>query len=421
MGTDFMGVDLRSVIMDIDNRSQIENSLEQRLVQQQLQQIIYIPRESLIPRYLDKKHNNSSVNESCPDYTELFNFIMQNKLSDNFKFVFQGEDPRLEDLAGLSRQVFDKILPVYVNNFFEKSDDDFILFREKLKPDDITYVTEQLIKLAKAAHAQIQLKINPRVIELLSKPNLKKNISARPNFKELYNNFKKKVNNSKKEDPSFNVSNYLLKPIINASKGNLDALNEDIKAEILFRKTLNELGFKSLEQYDNMATFIKSFWNKSNKNKVTHSKNGRTFEVDLFIPEIKFDVESFKSRLKIIIIPQERNIDLTAPISDELLDSYPALRPLTDYIFDVRPEADKNRRTFTKYCAGTEYYPGVLRILLVSRQMSPQLYNGSPFHGHSCDTRVDLFKKPKDFKGEVTVNAINIALKANIYSLQGRE
>jgi hypothetical protein len=398
--------------------------LEQRLVQQQSQQIIYIPRESLIPRYLDKKHNNSSVNESCPDYTELFNFIMQNPLSDNFKFVFQGEDPRLEDLAGLSRQVFDKILPVYVNKFFEKIDDDFILFREKLRPDEIKYFTEQLIKLAKAAHAQIQLKINPRVIELLSNPDLKKNISTRPNFKALYHNFKKQVNNSKVVQSNFNVSNFLmnktLKPIINAAKGNLDALNEDIKAEILFRKTLNELGFKSLEQYDNMATFIKSFWNKSNKNKVTHSKNGRTFEVDLFIPEIKFDVESFKSRLK-IIIPRERNIDFTAPISAELLDSYPALGPLLKYILDISPEADENRRTFTKYCAGTEYYPGVLRILLVSRQMSRELYNGSPFHGHSCDTRVDLFKKPKDFNGEVTVKAIKISIKSKNSSLQGRE
>ena len=169
-----------------------------------------------------------------------------------------------------------------------------------------------------------------------------------------------------------------------------------------------------------MALFIKTFWNTSNQNKVTISKNRRTFEVDLFVLDLKFDVESFKSRLK-IITPEGRNIDLTAPISDELLNSYPALGPILRYIFDERPEADKNRRTFTKYCAGTEYYPGELRIILTRQQMSPQLYGGSPFYGHSCDARVDLFIKPPGFNGTVTVNAINTALKANTSSLQGRE
>ena len=53
--------------------------------------------------------------------------------------------------------------------------------------------------------------------------------------------------------------------------------------------------------------------------------------------------------------------------------------------------------------------------------MSPQLFRGSPFYGHSCDARVDLFMAPPDFNGTVTVNAINVALKANTSSLQGRE
>ena len=444
VGADFTGVDLTRVIMGEEQRHQIEYSISHRLMlqldQQQLlhrpmlhrpmqhqpmqhrpmQQIIPIPRELLTPTYLDAEPKNNSVNESCPDYTDLFNFIMQQELSDNFKFEFEGEP--LQDLAGLSRMVFDKILPVYVNKLFKESGD-FILFKERLNPNMIRPVTEQLIKLAKAAHSQIQLKINPLVIELLSKPDLKENISKRPNFKELYNNLKKKVKNSKQVQSNFNISNFLinntLKPIINAAKGNLDALSEDIKAEILFRKTLNEFGFTSWDQYNNMKKFIKSFWNISKQNKVTFSKNGRTFEVDLFIPEINFDVESFKERLK-LITSEIRYIDLTAPISDELLNSYPALRPLLRYIFDERPEADKNRRTFAKYCAGTEYYPGELRILLTRRQMSPQLYRGSPFYGRSCDARVDLFMAPPGFNGTVTVNAINIALKANTSSLQGR-
>jgi hypothetical protein len=143
VGADFTGVDLTRVIMGEEQRYQIEYSISHRLMlqldQQQLlhrpmqhrpmqhqpmqhrpmQQIIPIPRKLLTPTYLDSRRKNNSVNESCPDYTDLFNFIMQQKLSDNFKFEFEGEP--LQDLAGLSRMVFDKILPVYVNKLFIES------------------------------------------------------------------------------------------------------------------------------------------------------------------------------------------------------------------------------------------------------------------------------------------------------------
>lgn len=341
---------------------------------------------------------------------------MEQELSDNFKFKFEGEI--LIDLAGLSRMVFDKILPVYVHLFFIKKGD-FILLKEEVDMDVFNRNTLQLIKLAKAAHSQIQLKIHPIVIKLLSNPNLQESIATRQNFNKLFENFKAKISEG------VNVSNYLinntLKPKINAVQGNLDALNNTIKAEILFRKTLSDIGFTSWDQYHKMALFIKTFWNTSNQNKVTISKNRRTFKVDLFALDLNFNVESFKERIK-LITSEGINIDLEAAIPEQILDSYPALRPFLQYIFDERPEADKNRRTFTKYCAGTEYYPGELRIILTSQQMSPQLYADSPFYGHSCDARVDLFMKPPDYNGEeVTVNAIKIALKANTSSLQGRE
>jgi hypothetical protein len=89
--------------------------------------------------------------------------------------------------------------------------------------------------------------------------------------------------------------------------------------------------------------------------------------------------------------------------------------------FDRSPEGDNRRKIFTKYCAGTEYYPGELKILLSRQQMSPALYNGSPFYGHTCDTKVDLFIAPSGFNRELTVNVINIALKANTSSLAASE
>ena len=158
-----------------------------------------------------------------------------------------------------------------------------------------------------------------------------------------------------------------------------------------------------------MALFIKRFWNMSNDNKVTVNKNGRHVEVDLFIPELKFDMISFRSRLKIRRADTDQIID-SPSIPEELCRIYPALRPLSDYISDDSPEGDNKRRTFTKYVSGTEYFPGDIRILLTNQTMSPRLYDNSPFFSHTCFNRLDLFRAPIDFRGEITVNSINLAL-----------
>jgi uncharacterized protein YjbI with pentapeptide repeats len=373
-------------------------------------QIITIPRQL----HFTLRDFGIGSSKSCPDFKHLYQFIMAQELTENFRFKFEGQSAT--DLTGLTRIVFDKILPVYIDLFF-KTTNKLILLKENVDIQILNLNTLQLIKLAKAAHSQIVLQIHPAVLELLLKENPKESIATRQNFSNLYKNFKNQISKMN----GVNISNYLmnksLKPTINAARGNLDALNEDIKAEILFRKTLSDFGFTSWEQYHNMALFIKRFWNTSNDNKVTITKNRSQVEVDLFVLNLKFDIESFKRRLK-FITSEGINIDLKE-ISAQILESYPALRPLLQYIFDE--SSDENRRTFAKYCAGTEYYPGELRILLSRQQMSPELYNGSPFYGHTCDTRVDLFRAPSGFNREITVNAINIALKANTSSLAASE
>jgi hypothetical protein len=218
-----------------------------------------------------------------------------------------------------------------------------------------------------------------------------------------------------KNTQNFNVSNFLmnntLKPHINAVQGNLDAVNRRLKEEILFRKTVNSLGFKSWEQYHNMALFIKAFWNTSNENKITDTKNRRQVKLDLFVPELKFDLDSFKRRIKIIREHPEEILDLSR-IPGGLSQIYPAFEPLLLYILKPGDEGNENRKTFVKYVTGTEYSPAEILIKLTDSTMRPNLYRGLPFYGHTCSNAIDLFRAPHNFEEVITQNVINAQLKA---------
>jgi uncharacterized protein YjbI with pentapeptide repeats len=374
---------------------------------------IFIRRQLHTPRNLGSGPRNNSSSNSCPNFKHLYDFIMEQDLTDGFRFEF--EDIDVIDITGLTRQVFDKILPVYVHLFFIKTPgEEFLLLKEKVNMEQLNQHTIQLIKLAKAAHAQIILRINPEVIEFLSLANPPESIANNKNFNKLYAIFKAQINSS-----GNNVSNYLLnkslKPKINAAKGNLDALNRALKQEILFRKKLNGFGFTSLEQYYNMARFIKTFWNKSNDNKVTIEK----VTLDLFANNIKFDVESFRGRIK-IIRSNGTVLDLSS-IPPDLYQVYPGLKPLLEYILSESEDGNENRKFFTKFVSGTEYFLGQLKISLTNQTMSPEIYNNSPFFGHTCDNRVDMFKAPANYRGKITQNVINAQLRATTSSFQGSE
>jgi hypothetical protein len=351
----------------------------------------------------------NSSNKSCPSFMPLYKKIMATNLDGAFRFEFQGQSAI--DLTGLTRIVFDRLLPIYTNLFFEEDrGDEFILLNENVNIELLNQHTSQIRKLAKAAHSQIQLRINPEVLEFLSLPNPPESIATRQNFNKLYVNFKTKINMS-----GNNISNFLmnktLKPQINAFQGNLDAVNRALKAEILFRKTVNAFGFKSWKQYDNMALFIKAFWNTSNENKITVTKNRREVELDLFVNELIFDVESFKRRIKIIRVDRGEIINLSSG-QGALFDIYPAFQPLLKYILNPSDEANENRKTFVKYVTGTVYSPAEILIKLTNDTIHPRLFNGLPFYGHSCFNTIDLFRAPPNFKGEITQNVINTQLKA---------
>jgi hypothetical protein len=268
LGADLTGVDLTKVKLSKEQEDQIQYSIlkrmsEQQSVRQPIQQQNVRPSIEHMHQEMQKNRYLKTIiipRELLTTPSNLFNFIMQQDLSEDFRFEFEARNRNATDLTELAKIVFDRILPVYVNKFFENSGY-FILLKEDLGHPMLWHCTNQLIKLAKAADEQIKLKINPLVVELLSKPDLKQSIATRQNFNKLYANFKAQINNS-----GNNVSNYLinnkLKPEINAA-GNLNELSKDLKAEILFRKTLSDLGFKSWKQYDIMKLFINSFSNIS--------------------------------------------------------------------------------------------------------------------------------------------------------------
>ena len=369
-----------------------------------------------IPERLNPKINSN--NKSCLSFKPLYDQIMHIDLNGYFRFEFEGQNA--VDLTGLTRIVLDKLLPVYTHKFFVKPvDKDFIILKGDADIDELFHDTQQIIKLAKAAHSQILLRINPEFLRLLLSLNPTQSIAGNQNFNSLYANLKAKI--AEVEEWGMNMSNYLLKnerdrnlPI--QSFGNINKLTREIQAEIILRKKLFDFGLTSWIQYENFDLFIKTFWNRSNENKITVTRGGQQVKLDLFTFEIKFDIPSFTSRLLI-----KRNETILDNISKLPYAEYPALRALIQYITDTSPNGDENRQIFTKYATGSEYSPDIIKIILTNTTMRPDLYNGSSLYGHSCDSRVDLFMAPSDYKGTINQNMINIAFKNTISGLRVSE
>jgi uncharacterized protein YjbI with pentapeptide repeats len=226
-----------------------------------------------IPRKLLQLNNKSS-----PDFKPLYDQFMGIDLDGIFGFQFIGENA--SEVTDSTRIVFNKLLTVYIHLFFV-NERGFILLKIGVNMQQLYQNTDQIIKLAKAANSQIQLKINPKLIDFLSLSNPPGSIAAKQNFNKVYANFKNQINALKKSKNPSNFSKFLL--INNTLPENLDTVNRELKAEILFRKTLSDFGFTSMGQYKNMELFIKNFWNKSNKINVL--KNGQQVKLNLFVSE----------------------------------------------------------------------------------------------------------------------------------------
>ena len=360
------------------------------------------------------------ANKSCPNFMHLYEKIMAINLDSPFKFEFEGQNA--VDLTGLTRIVFDRLLPIYTNLFFEQSiKSTFILLKEKVDEKLLNEHTEQIIKLAKAAKSQIVLGIDPALIDLLLSSDLKKyfNKNKRYKFEKFYNNINKTIQNNSFNE--LNNNNTFLR--INKNENGKNRVIYKYKtqekqeiynmllSEIRLRRFLSECGFNSWDQVQNMYVFIHYFWNTSNENKIIFYKNRQEVRFDLFVSELNLDVESFKRRIKIIKEDTRQILDLRN-LTQELFGIYPAFHPLLEYILDESKEGNENRKTFVKYVTGTEYSPAELLIKLTDETMMETLYGGQPFYGHSCSNTIDLFKASKGFNGKITKNIINTQLKA---------
>ena len=149
-----------------------------------------------------------------------------------------------------------------------------------------------------------------------------------------------------------------------------------------------------------MATFIKSFWNNPEKPKliIQNKRDPVPVERPLFSCELKYDIETFKERLRIKIENPEEFLKLDR-IPQSLYGKYPAFGPLIEYILNPSAAADINRRKFVKYVAGTEYTFCLIDISLQNREIPAKNAAGTklyelPFLPHTCYSTLDLYITP---------------------------
>ncbi len=369
---------------------------------------------------LEPKSNSS--NKSCPSFMPLYKKIMATNLDGPFRFEFEGQIAF--DLTGLTRIVFDRLLPIYTNLFFEQTKKSTFLILKK-NVDALFENTSKIIKLAKAAKSQIVLGINPELIDLLLSSNLKEYFSEnkKQHFEKLYSNVNSSIQNNSFNELNNNESflrintnengrNRVIQNYKEAKQANQSQqLTNTLLSEIRLRKFLIDCGFSSWEEVKNMYVFIQKFWNSSNNNKITVTKNGRQVRLDLFLSELTLDLESFIKRIKIKREDTSEILYLSS-IPPELFRIYPAFHPLLEYILDESKEGNENRKNFVKYVTGTEYSPAEILIKLTDQIMMTSLHSGQPFYGHSCSNTIDLYRKHERFNGIITKNIINTQLKA---------
>jgi WD40 repeat protein len=354
-------------------------------------------------KYLQPTGNSS--NKSCPNFMNLYEKIMAIDLNGQFEFKFEGQSG--QDVGGLTRSIFDKLLPVYTHKFFHsiETNNEFVI----LKDMDTTFViheTKKLLLLANRAGAKIFLKIDPILLNLLLSPDLKKyfNNNKKINFTKFYE-FINLVLNTENYDELSNNSSFLR---INKNKNEKNRvikrykttqeqekeIRNNLLSEIRLRRLLAECGFSSWEQVQKMHLFIKIFWNPKN-----------------FSSELKFDIESFSKKLKILKensydnskeIPLDKFVKLSKNNSmqfdfnnlnsniSKIYADYSFFRPFLNYI--LGPEStDEIRKLFVRYVSGTIYYPGEL-ILVLSHQFAPY-----PFKSETCFQKLKFYKNnPRD-------------------------
>lgn len=414
------------------NRSRNSNRLRNQIHHHNLIQRPQRETQIIIPKTLLNPVKNSK--NSCPNFNGLYKFIMMQNLSGRFFFKYEGPNRRVIDYGGPKRDVFDKLLPVYTNNFFKEIEDneDYVILRESIDMETLFQETEQLILLARASETKIFLKIDPILLSLFveSHKYLLRyfNNNKRNRFSKLYMEFNKYIEHStnntcllknKKSTREF-IKNFKSQELKNEELKN-EELKKTLEQEIRIRRFAITRGFTDINQFSNMKDFIKKFYNISP-------------EVSVITCELKFDIETLVKRIKLFKkiyrnqvnyyiepIPLEQYIRLSqnnksililnsSNDSNDIIMSYPYLIPFLNFIFG--PESsDDDRKLFVVYVSGSSSYTGELKIYLSSlTRVNADL----PFHSTTCDKYLELFIDHDQNRRNITVELIRQQLELDI-------
>jgi WD40 repeat protein len=310
--------------------------------------IITIPRE--FQRELQLTSKNNSTNKKCPNFKHLYDKIMKDDIDLIGKFRFEFEGQAGSDYGGLTRDIFEKLLPVYTDKYFQRiegEDNNNYLILKKIedisqpqpnnfknkKTEEIIIIiwnifiteTQKMIFLANAANTKIFLKIDPRLLDLLQSDNYMEyfNNSKKRNFKLLY----KRINQFIELDDYNTLSNNTIllrkkktinnniikqyknaKALVNEAKeanevngaNKAKAANETNKAKEANKAKaakIKEILIKEIRLRRFVIEFGFTDWNQFD-NMFLFIQN--FWDIDSFTSEeLKFDIESFSKRLKI--------------------------------------------------------------------------------------------------------------------------
>jgi hypothetical protein len=376
------------------------------------QQMIVIPENLLNP----EKQNNS-----CPNFDNLYEFIMKQNLSGRFFFIYHGLNRIVIDAGGPRRDIFEKILPVYTKKFFKiiSNNEDYVILKEDVDIDILYKETKQLILLAKASETTIFLKIDPTLLSLLESQNFKTYFTnnKRNRFSKLYvvfNQYIKFINNNNDYLLKNNNNNRSLMKTFKKQEFTNEEIKKILEQEIRFRRFAIICGFTNMKQFNKMTEFIRKFYHIPNS----------------FINcKLKFDIETIVKIIKIFkkikinefeyseeSVPLERYVRLSQNEksvliindSNHIIMNYPYLIPFLNFIFG--PESsDDDRKLFIVYVSGSSSYTGELKILL--SHLSHVEAGNIPYKSTTCEKYLELFINKTQNRRTITVGDIREQLK----------
>jgi uncharacterized protein YjbI with pentapeptide repeats len=343
-----------------------------------------------IPEKLLKFQN--SPNDLCPNYNDLYDFILDEldqDLSRGIQFKYSGQP--VIDAGGPKRDIFEKLLPIYTQRFFEsiEENNDYVILKNNIDMEIFKDETIKIIFLARSAETKIFLKIDPRLIDLLKSERYIEHFNnSKEESKDLKNlyfivNSILNQNNNNTNNRTFllnNKSRTIIKRFKEESNSDLKNL---LKREIRFRRFAIVCGFKDWKQFYNMSSFIKQFWKDQT-----------------FTSKLDFDLESFIKKIRIRKVSEgEIPLSIFGELSSDkttfqfkespIYGEYEYFRPFLDYI--LGPEStDKRRAMCIAYVTGSSYYTGSFKFVLQS------VSDIKPFDAHTCIFECFFFKNHRN-------------------------